>query len=331
MNKGYMKFKLLTLSLMIISLFSLPFTASAVSPSSINVDIVPPTPTPGESTTITLSSYGNNLDSALISWFVAGKKVTSSVGMKSFSINAPNMGSETSVKAVIDLPDGPITKTILIRPNIMVLLWQASDSYVPPFYRGKALPTEESTIKVVAMPEVKTKLGPVNPKNMIYSWQLNYASDGESTGYGKNTFTYTNDYLEDFENISATATTIDGQYSSQANINIKPRDPKIVFYKNDASMGILWEQALKDGHKIVGDEVIVASPYFLSPKETWSPNLTWNWFLNDSLTNNTLKYRKNWIPLKVSGTDTGSATLKLQIENKYQLFGNISKEISLEF
>ncbi len=331
MNGRLMKFKLLVVSLMAIGALTLSFTVIAASPSSISVDIVPPNPAPLESTTITLSSYESNLDSVLISWFVAGKKVSSSVGMKSFSVNAPNMGAETNVKAVIDLPDGQITKTILIRPNIMILLWQATDSYVPPFYRGKALPTSESKIKVVAMPEVKTKLGPVNPKNMVYSWQLNYSNDGESTGYGKNTFTYVNDYLEDLENISATATTTDGQYSSQANITIKSYEPKISFYRNDSVSGITWDKAIKDGYKMTKSEVVVAAPYFLSPKEIWSPNLTWNWFLNDSLTNNTLKYRKNWIPLKVSGADSGSATLKLQIENKYQLFGNISREISLEF
>jgi len=33
----------------------------------------------------------------------------------------------------------------------MVLLWQADDSYVPPFYEGKALPSPNSEIKVVAM------------------------------------------------------------------------------------------------------------------------------------------------------------------------------------
>ena len=38
----------------------------------------------------------------------------------------------------------------------MVLLWQANDSYVPPFYKGKALPGADTKIKIVAMPEIRS-------------------------------------------------------------------------------------------------------------------------------------------------------------------------------
>jgi len=45
-----------------------------------------------------------------------------------------------------------IDKEIVIEPAQLDILWESTDSYVPPFYEGKALPSIESTIKVVALP-----------------------------------------------------------------------------------------------------------------------------------------------------------------------------------
>ncbi len=197
------KYPIICLALLLISV--LPFRIFAVSPSVIEVKLTPENPSPNENTRITLSSYLSNLDNVLISWFVNGKKVSSGIGEKSLSVNAPAALSETTVRALVALPDGEIEKKVLIRPSVMVLLWQALDSYVPPFYRGKALPSIGSEIKVVAMPEIKNKTRTVNPRNMTYAWKNNYTNDAEGSGYGKNFFVYTNDYLESSDNIGVTA------------------------------------------------------------------------------------------------------------------------------
>ena len=161
-----------------------PFLASAASPSSISVNIAPENPAPNENTEIILSSYSYNLDSVLISWSVDGKAVSSGIGKKSFSATAPEAGKQTTISASISLPDGTIQKTIILRPAVMLLLWQGTDSYVPPFYRGKAMPGPGSEIKVVAMPEIKSGSQTVNPRNMVYTWKEDYTIMPAASGYG---------------------------------------------------------------------------------------------------------------------------------------------------
>lgn len=212
----------------------------------------------------------------------------------------------------------------------MELLWQATDSYVPPFYRGKALPTPDSEVKVVAMPEIKIGSGWANSKNMIYAWKKDYTNAAQDSGYGKNSFTYTNDYLDDFNNISVTASTTDQKYSSSASIKINTYQPKIIFYKNDAVLGTLWEQALADGHKIPGEEVIEATPYFISPKNIGVPILAWKWFINGSMVG-TSGLRKNLLPVRAQPGVSGTSVIKLEIENIYKLFASASREIDVEF
>ena len=62
-------------------------------------------------------------------------------------------------------------------------------------------------------------------------------------------------------------------------------EPKILFYKNNNTLGTIWEETLKNSHKIQGSGIIEAIPYFISPKEIQNPTLVWSWFINDNRVN----------------------------------------------
>jgi hypothetical protein len=314
----------------IILITILPFCAYAASPTSILVDVIPENPAPKESVSISLNSYANNLNSVPISWTVNGARVSSGVGMKTFSLIAPNSGEESRVVATISLPDGSIDKVITIRPTVMALLWQANDSYVPPFYKGKAMPTADSEVKVVAMPEIRSGSVAVSPKNMVYAWKKDYTNDANAGGYGKYFYTYVNDYLEDSNNVSVVASTIDQKYSSQASLDIRTYQPKILFYKNDPVLGTLWENALQNGHRVEDAEILEAAPYFISPEDLRIPSLTWDWSIND-LYVAVDGIRKNLFPVKVPVGTSGTSRIKLEIGNKYKVFESVAGGISVEF
>jgi hypothetical protein len=185
-------------------------------------------------------------------------------------------------------------------------------------------------VKVVAMPEIKNNSNLVDPKNMTYAWKLDYTNNQDASGYGKNYFIYNNDYLEDLNNVSVVVNTIDQQRSAESSINISTTNPKILFYKNDPNLGTIWEQALKDGHKIQGDEIIEASPYFISPEDIRIPTLTWDWFINDYMIS-VPGFRKNLIPLKVQNGISGTSKIKLDINNIDKIYASTSGEINVEF
>ena len=321
-----MKLKFL---LLIAGFLILATTVNAQISNDIIVSVVPPNPAPNEETTITLKSFVYNLDTVLITWFQNGKTATSGIGKKSFSVTAPNTG-ETTITAKVSLPGGGVEVAATIKPSVMVLLWEATDSYVPPFYRGKALPSADSEVKVVAMPEIKSGVGYVPAGNMTYYWKKNYTNEVDGSGYGKNFFIYTDDYLEDASNISVTAATIDQKSSVDANIYIGTVPPKILFYKNDSISGTRWDEALPENHKINGHEIVEAIPYFISPKEIGHPSLIWSWFINDDKINLT-NLRKNLMPLVAQEGVSGTSRLRLNIENREKIFQTTNKEINIEF
>jgi hypothetical protein len=324
-----MNSKLLLAYLVIFGFILIP-QALAVSPSSIFVDIVPASPGPRENVEISLRSFAANLDSVSISWVVNGKNTISGIGKKSFSITTGDSGSSTSVTAQIFLPDGQIDKTIILRPSGTVLLWQANDSHVPPFYRGKALPAVGSSIKIVAMPEIKSGGVMLDPKNMTYSWQKDFKNEPIGSGYGKNYYIFTNDYLDSTNTVSVEAMTVDQQNISSASVNLSTVTPEIFFYRYDPEMGALWERAILSSHIIVGEEVIVAVPYFLSPQNIRRPEVVWRWYLND----NPLQpqgYRSDMMPLQATAGASGQAKLRLEIENIFKIFDFAEKEITIQF
>ncbi|MDD5720950.1 MAG: hypothetical protein PHT16_00675 [Candidatus Pacebacteria bacterium] len=328
-----MRLRFLTLNFLItIAILGtfLPLAAKAVSSDDVLVNVSPENPAPGENVNISLKSYVNNLDIVLISWSVNGKNVSSGIGKKSFSLNAPSAGGETSVIATASLPDGAVDTKVIIRPSAMVLLSEALDSYTPPFYKGKALPSPDSLVKVVALPEIKSGSNFINPKNLTYAWQKDYTSNQDGSGYGKNTFTYVNDYLENSNNIGVTAGTTDQKFSSTVNIDVRMKEPKIIFYKNDAKLGTIWEQALADGYKILGNEIIEAAPYFFSPRDIRVPLVTFDWFIN-SQTINVPSYRKNILPLQAQVGTSGTSKIRLEINNADKIFESAVKEINVNF
>ena len=307
------------------------FKARASDPSDISVVMDPENPAPNQNVTITLSSYVDDLHSTLVTWSVNGRKSTSGIDVTTFSVTAPLLGQAETVVATISLPDGDLNETILIKPSIMVMLWQAEDSYVPPFYEGKALPTPSSEIKVVAMPEIKNGSGFINSNNLVYTWQLDQNNQENDSGYGKNSFTYASDFLDDSNDVSVDVASLDQQSTTEGAVNIKTVAPKIDFYNDDPTLGPVWQQAMFGGYQILGNTAVIqAAPYFVSPKDFRIPFLTFTWSVNGQQVP-TLPYNKSLLPLQVPAGTSGTSQIGLEIDSTQNLTETVSKTMNLNF
>ncbi len=102
----------------------------------------------------------------------------------------------------------------------------------------------------MAIPEIKNGSSFVNPSNLVYTWQLDQNNQEADSGYGKNSFTYTSDILDNSNDVSVDVATLNQQDSSEGNLNIRTVSPKIDFYKDDPTLGTAWQQALFDGYYV---------------------------------------------------------------------------------
>ncbi len=300
-----------------------------------NTDIVltinPTHPAPNEKAVATLSSYAIDLNKTYISWQINARDVANGVGKKEISFTAGDVGSQTSITANIETPDGQnLLKTISILSSNIDLLWEATDAYVPPFYKGKALGPKEGAFKVVVIPSVVVKGEAVSPKNLSYTWKRNGNGQINASGWGKNYLSFKNSFLDDENEVEVKVTDIYEKEVGKESIIIPTQKPKIVFYEKNLKSNVESFRSLGDNIKIKADGLVLrAIPYFFSTKVDNFDDLLFRWFSEGKEVTTT--YPKNEINVKGAEGKSGSGIIKLTVENENTLFQSAERRISVDF
>lgn len=297
---------------------------SQVQSGNITLEINPKYPRANEEVRASLSSYSTDLNKAKISWKLDGKIAIEAVGKKDFSFNTGSAGLQTALEAEIQTSDGSfVNKKIIITPADIDMLWEASDSYVPPFYKGKALNTSEGMIKVVALTNMRDSAG------LSYNWKQDDNGQPGSSGYKKNYYLFKNSYLDKDNTVEVTTSNLAGNNSGYGKITIKPGKPKIIFYEK-GPLGVKYEKALNGGFRInPNGSIIVVEPYFFSPKNLNSGDLKFEWSLGISEINTPSP--KNEMGIKPEAGQSGQSSIKVAISNIKKMFLEASKEINVNF
>ncbi len=318
--------------IIIFALFFSSFTSS-VSAQAQNGDIVistsPQYPSKNENVTVSLSSFVVDMDKSNISWIINGKEQMSGIGKKKFSINTGDYSSgQISIQAKIITSSGnTVLKNVTISPSQVDMLWQASDSYSPPFYRGRTFAASEGRFKVVAMPEFSSSSGNLQPSNLTYIWKKNGQGAMGSSGFGKNFLEFKTSYLDQDTNVTVDASDTYGRTAGQGSVILNARNPKIIFYKMDPELGIDFNNGIESSFDLSGGASLFASPYFFSPRDVRSPDLAFSWSINGESIS--LPKSKNILSIKPAAGKTGSAQIKLKIENSKTLFQSLEKQINV--
>lgn len=304
---------------------SLPsYGLGGISESDINIEINPQIPVPGKTITATVSTYSTDLNKAFIEWRNESNTILSSgTGNTSYTMTAENVGINILVYITPIGESAPIIKQISIEPSNIDILWEATDSYTPPFYKGKALPTSESIIKAVAMPNSK---GVSQNKNEnVYLWKLEHNSIQKASGYGKDTFIFKNSYLRDVENIEVEASSVTSNYLSANKISVPINDSKILFYLKGENGVVNYNKAMTESAQISTNEsTIVAEPYFFLIDDNGGTN--YDWRINGKNISTPRNPRILTIRPESSG---GYATITFTMESVSRLFQNVSNTLRL--
>ena len=315
---------ILFFTLIICTFFSFQVNAQIQS-GDIVLNINPRYPKANESVVASISTFTTDLNNAKISWILDGQTSLEGIGKKDFSFKVGNSGFSTNLEVKIETITGfVINKKITISPSDIDMLWQSYNTYVPPFYRGKALVPMEGQIRVVAIPSTQNLAG------FNYQWKLDDKSQPSASGYQKNYFIYKNSYLENDNTVVVTVSDFFGNGIGQGSITIKPSSPKIVFYKKDQILGTQWENSINDGFTINKDgNTIVAEPYFFYPKDFNLTNVSFDWLLNGEKTETQKPI--NTLSIKPTSGQYGNAVIKVIINNTNTLFESVEKQLNVSF
>ena len=303
-----------------LSLFALfgvaPFAYAQLNavPSPVQYIVSPQTPGPNTPVTIEVQGVGSFLGNAKITWSQNGKVVATGVGMRNFTFTTGALGTQTSVHVEINSSSqGTITNDWTFSPSTVIMLWEA-DTSIPPLYRGKALYSGGSKLKVVALPTVAIKNKGIPTNDLSFQWTVNDTPAPQFSGLGQNSISFTGDQLQPQENVEVSI-----QYGSTqvgyGQVVIPATTPQILLYDNDPLRGLLFDSVLPNPVNMSSKELTVqAIPYYFDNQSLQNGSAAYSWTLNGNSTTGP-SASKGLLTLRQTGTGSGAATIGVSIQN----------------
>ena len=325
-------FSIVLLALLLVLFFSVILTAGKPAHAQASfpftefdlaLEATPDYPSPGQNVRFTVRSVLLNLATSDITWYVNGAVVKEGAGLSEMDVVAGPLGSEKKVRVEVRGENEAVSVSGIIRPTEVELLWEA-DSYVPPFYRGRALPSAGSHVLFFALPRFQRPgASLISPSDLLYTWRKNGKVIQSASGRGKHTVLLDSPVLFGSDVVSVEVSTADGELRGLSSVRIASVEPLLVLYENHSLFGILYHRAL--GNQVTIPEVeatFSAVPYFAPVKSPDSGSLLYKWRVNNfALDSNTT--RPSAITINATGS-SGRAFIELALTHATNFFMSAS-------
>lgn len=209
--------------------------------------------------------------------------------------------------------------------NDFILAW-SSDSYTPPNYEGKALPTIGSTVKIVVMPVKKLAQ---NTDSLTYLWVLDGEQAYASQGVGKSSFQFQITKWNG-ESHEIEARVLDNKEAMlwRGFLTIQISKPEVLIGSPASNYSLTTSLAAKTGQEVN----LVATPLFF--RAIKPSDLLFDWQLDGQTLTPALKEQNpEKLVIKIPAGDlakTLSKNLSLIIQHKTNQFQQSSASLILE-
>jgi hypothetical protein len=301
---------------------------ASVNESDIDVLIDPEFPSAFENVSIRLDSNSIDLNRYTIDWVTDDFQHITGTGKRYFTMTTGGYGTRKKITVTISGAGTRIVKTITLTPQDATLLWEAVDSYVPPFYYGKKLAGQESLIKFSALPNFQGGLKSTHLNDAIYLWTRNNNRVLNMGGYEHDSLLIQHNKLRAEEKMTVDISTVAGNTKAQKTVIVPISSPQIHWYYRDNynyRKPLSIDRGLRVGQ---GDTNIIAEPYFFSLNKVNDLNFTWKM-------NNETLYLDPSAPkqelLVRNPNQSGQVTFSTSIENPKTFLQTASGATTLYF
>ena len=195
-----------------------------------------------------------------------------------------------------------------------------SDSYVPPFYQGRALPSAGAHIRLQAIPNFKRADGSLIPSSsIVFTWRQDDRVVGTESGLGKSSIVLPAEILYGTSNIEVDARAEDGSRYGSALLSVPSQEPQLVLYEDSPLLGLMFYRALGVSTNIPESEMTFAVvPYFAHITGPDDARLAYQWSVNGSPVA-PAPSNPSELTLSAKGSD-GSASLALSVTQTDDIF-----------
>lgn len=295
------------------------------SEGSISVESFPERPKPGELVTFVAKSFQFDINEADITWAVNGKPARSGKGLTTFTMTAGAAGSLNEVEARVNSSGGAAAaQSVTVVPVALRFYWW-TNTYVPAWYRGKALPSPGARILIEARPSF-----PENIKAALtYSWYVNDQLIREASGVGKTILAHSLPTLPSLENsvrvrVTNAAKTIDAEETF-----ILPKSPaEALVYEVRPLEGVNAARAVQSLTRPAGKTVeFLVEPFFVP--RLFLDSLEYRWRLNGQPIGGGDAPRPRYFTLTSTAESRGVQSLSVSFEDAARRISSASRSLNV--
>ncbi len=274
----------------------------------------PELPGPYEQVRIEAKGVGTFLGDAVITWRLNGAVALTGAGERVFTFTTGALGAQSRIDITINsVSKGTITKSFVFIPSVVNLVWEA-DTSVPPLYRGKALYSGGSNLKVIAFPTVVANGKTISSNNFSFQWTRNGNKLPAQSGLGRDTLTFTGDQLRTLETVSVDVY-FDDVLVGRGGVSIPATNPSLVMYQRDPLRGIMYDKAATSPFSLGESEAtLVAHPFYFSNSSLAANKVTFTWTINGTPATGP-NTAQGIITLRQTGSGAGESRVKVEAQN----------------
>lgn len=303
----------MTFSKRVLFAASVFFTAlHAFAQVDAEISMTPKNPEPNQEVTLTLISYTFDINVAKITWKSKETVLLTGLGAKQLKVTSGNIGTENVITYLAESARGEVvTGSITLSPQFVDLMYESPESYVPPFYEGRSLPSEGARVRVIALPSLTDKGKLIPTSNLSFSWYINGEFYQTTAGSAGSSASIPLDYLTTGTIVKVMVRSPLGSVAEKT-ITIYPVQPSPLFYSYDEILGGDYSRAYTGRIELSKDITLLLEPFHLSAKGTLDKSTKYSWFV-DGLP--VAPQEKNMLSLKPKPDVYGSRRLSVIVEN----------------
>ncbi len=286
---------------------------------SLSIRMAPQFPQSGDTVSLTVTSPILDISQSEVTWHSQKETLAEGRGVDTVYITLGALGTETTIEVFVTTSDTNASGRVTIIPTEIDLLVD-SDAYIPPFYRGRALPSVGTTVHFEAKPHFILPSGArIANEDIVFTWRKNKEIIPGLSGRGRATARIPIQHMYGSDVVSVDVRTDDYSLSNQATFTLTPIKPIVTLYQNHPLFGLMYHRALGAASAFTENEITFeAVPYFVQADDAADPALTLDWRVNGQAvpSGNT---RESSITINADNS-SGSALLQLRLTHKTNYF-----------
>jgi hypothetical protein len=285
-------------------------------------------PAPEETVSATVRSFSADLNRATITWSVNGTVVVNQIGATNFNFRVGKMGETTRMKVSIrKQEDGKILeKDFVFRPSSVDLIIEPHTTSFP-FFAGKPYLTNQSSLRVFALPNLLNNQGNMISKDsLVYRWTKDGRYDETRSGYGKDYYLLGSSLLNRPFNLMVEVYDVNSPARATSSVVVNYFEPSIFFYEKNPSLGTLFNKAIAGTFELNRREVEFEAVPFSFSREAIP---IYSWRMNDRVVETPTN--RQFITFFNENNETGSARIGLNITIPERILQGASNSFNLLF